>query len=259
MKPLLVAITMLLLSCNTTEGQVSAPKAHDHQITDPSSVHGMLVFGTEEIYLSHLPMFHNPHDYQVILKTKLVKSGVDVHDLYARDRARSGAELYTIVPEPFVLPELFPPPGTIPARRSFRATLFRGHFERGGSPLVANLTVEVENVILARKLIDETDANSMSYFVFGNEIELFAAHWIQAKPDFDQILSVRILEGILTPEQAEKARLGSTLQLTIDNSAENALGESSGVTGTLVMPGESVDVEFDVLKSEYLEIDELSF
>ena len=38
---------------------------------DRPSVHGMLLFGKENLYASHLPMFHAPHDYQVIFKLNL--------------------------------------------------------------------------------------------------------------------------------------------------------------------------------------------
>src|SRR4051812_9463415 len=39
---------------------------------DTPSIHGMVVFGGEkDTYASHLPMFHSPHDRQVILKIAL--------------------------------------------------------------------------------------------------------------------------------------------------------------------------------------------
>ena len=31
----------------------------------------MLVFGTEKVYFSHLPMFHAPHDYQAVIEVEL--------------------------------------------------------------------------------------------------------------------------------------------------------------------------------------------
>ncbi|MGE3974950.1 MAG: hypothetical protein AB7F59_10530 [Bdellovibrionales bacterium] len=35
---------------------------------DPPSTHGMVVFGKNATYVSHLPMFHAPHDYQLVMK-----------------------------------------------------------------------------------------------------------------------------------------------------------------------------------------------
>src|SRR5258708_2218861 len=39
--------------------------------SDPPATHGMLLFGNQVTYASHLPMFHAPHDYQVIMKLSL--------------------------------------------------------------------------------------------------------------------------------------------------------------------------------------------
>ena len=47
-------------------GQHSIPASEDKPAT-----HGMLIFGTNKIYASHLPMFHSPHNYQVILELDL--------------------------------------------------------------------------------------------------------------------------------------------------------------------------------------------
>ena len=38
---------------------------------DVPTTHGMLLFGNETVYASHLPMFHSPHDYQLILELDL--------------------------------------------------------------------------------------------------------------------------------------------------------------------------------------------
>mgnify|MGYP003693773227 CR=1 FL=1 len=46
--------------------------SHDHR--DPNATfgtHGMLLFGDETLYLSHLPMFMSPHNFQVILAVTL--------------------------------------------------------------------------------------------------------------------------------------------------------------------------------------------
>jgi hypothetical protein len=36
---------------------------------DTTGVHGMLLFGEDVVYLSHLPMFMSPHNFQVLLIT----------------------------------------------------------------------------------------------------------------------------------------------------------------------------------------------
>ena len=47
---------------------------HDHGPDDPvdtTGVHGMWLVGESPVYVSHLPMFMVPHNYQVILKVTL--------------------------------------------------------------------------------------------------------------------------------------------------------------------------------------------
>src|SRR5688572_10251895 len=88
---------------------------------DMPSVHGMLLFGAKKVYVSHLPMFHAPHDYQMIASLTLP---AEIKSLYVADQATSGAEYYTLVPEKFELPTMVKTP------KPFKAVLYRGHFER---------------------------------------------------------------------------------------------------------------------------------
>src|SRR3954467_13339522 len=77
------------------------PAHHDHP-----AVHGMLVFGQQQILLSHLPMFHAPHDFQVLLLVRLRGGVEDPEALYRQDRNESGESVYTWVPKKFVLQDL---------------------------------------------------------------------------------------------------------------------------------------------------------
>src|SRR5687768_7566230 len=92
--------------------------AHHPPAGDRPAGHGMVVVGTETVFLSHLPMFMEPHDYQVILEASF---GAGPGKVYAEDRkAHLKALVYTVAPEPFVLPDLFPPgPGKPAPLRSF--------------------------------------------------------------------------------------------------------------------------------------------
>ena len=38
---------------------------NDADAQDPPDIHGMAVIGQKSVFLSHLPMFGSPHDYQV--------------------------------------------------------------------------------------------------------------------------------------------------------------------------------------------------
>ena len=77
--------------------------SHDHPILIATfGTHGMLLFGEETLYLSHLPMFMSPHNFQVIL-------AVTLNDEAARRlrefRAHFGRnDLTRLSPRRFILP-----------------------------------------------------------------------------------------------------------------------------------------------------------
>ncbi|CAM5663524.1 hypothetical protein SPURM210S_04923 [Streptomyces purpurascens] len=118
--------------------------------TDPKATHGMLVVGEETAYLSHLPMFMRPHDFQVLLEATFTNDAGDAQQVYVDDRRTTGTAVYTPRPERFVLTELVGEDGQ-PARTSFTGTLFRGHFERGGTEILDPVTVDVRHVVHFRR------------------------------------------------------------------------------------------------------------
>lgn len=165
------------------------------------AVHGMVVLGDRRIYLSHLPLFRAPHDYQAILEASFGGEAGKAAAAYRADRATTGEHLYTFEPERFVLQELVA--GTEP-RRSFRGTLYRGHFERGGEPIARDVAVEVARVVHFRKLDPGLSRPArLTYLLFGGEHEAFLAHRVVRPPDFDQLLSVTPLGEV--PEQDLRA------------------------------------------------------
>src|SRR4051794_31491126 len=89
------------------------------------AVHGMLVVGDADVLLSHLPMFHSPHDFQVLLQVTLGEEGGDPASLYREDQRTSGERVYTWVPKPFLLSSLLTPAAS---PHVMQGTLFRGHF-----------------------------------------------------------------------------------------------------------------------------------
>lgn len=148
----------------------SALAQHHHG--DMPSVHGMVIFGKSTVYLSHLPMFHNPHDYQAIMEVEIEK-----------DPGRTSG-LHTIVPEEFSLPEMMANP------RPFKAEIYAGHFERGGK-LLGSTTVKIKKILIFKKLNPNGKRPSqLTYYSFGNGKEEFFVHKISSRPDFDHILQV---------------------------------------------------------------------
>lgn len=262
---LLTAVVVLIGGCQTgdkDEGQVKDANGHVSHGEQPS-VHGMLLVGNGPFYLSHLPMFHKPHDYQVILEVELKKSRTEpgeASSLYVDDRRVTGEKIYTIVPEPFVLTELFPADETTP-RTSFKADLVRGHFERGGQVILKEVEFKITKVIYKKKL-DPNGAPlpSLQYIVFGNDVELFGAHLIARKSDFDHVVSLRVTSGVQTPSQVEALHRGGLLSLASShNDVAHALSVGSAVMGSLRTVGLDTEATVDVLESYYLETGDLSF
>lgn len=208
-------------------------QAAPHSHGDHPSVHGMAVVGKDSIYLSHLPMFHSPHDYQVIFEAEFDQK---TKEAYLASKADSEETVYTIAPETFVLPEMVAQP------RPFKAQLFRGHFERGGE-LLAGAEVKIKRVVYFRKLDpSQPKMASPQFFLFGKGEEKFLAHEIAARPDFDQILAVNMPgeEGQVFVASGKENALVSSGWLPLQ-----ALGERAGITAEV--------------KSLYLEEGDLSF
>ncbi|HEX8774779.1 MAG TPA: hypothetical protein VF735_14500 [Pyrinomonadaceae bacterium] len=176
-----------------------------HMPDEAEPPHNMMVVGQKGVYLSHLPMFMSPHNFQVILEAELTQGGKSVQDIYVRDRQNNpNVKMYTLEPQDaFKLPSLFTP--TPPARASFRAKLMRGHLERGGTEVsgLTRLEVKIKRVIYAEELDGtRTKPDKLTYILFGRPDELFMAHLIAAPPpDFDQIISVKVGGHKLTEQE----------------------------------------------------------
>lgn len=212
-------------------------KGHDshHQEEekeDTTQRHNMMVIGEKTIFISHLPMFMKPHNFQVIMEATFTNAGKDVGSLYTQDRqSHPQVKMYTLSPDKFFkLPSLFTPPDK-PALASFKATIFRGHFERGGKAIkgLTNIDVNIKRIILARELAPGlTKSKELSYTLFGKGQELFLAHEISAPPDFDQILSVKVDNP---PSDEEMLRGVSVVILNRENSAAKRIKEKEKVVG----------------------------
>lgn len=150
--------------------------------SDPPGSHGMLVVGSDVVYLSHLPIFHVPHDYQLIFEAAL---DADVLAGYRRDSATHVDTYYTLVPTGrWVLPD------TIVAGASFRADLYRGHFERGGTPIRQGVKVTVRNIVHFRRFDAGRKPDPAQWIAFGRGREQFLAHRIEGAPDMDQVVQL---------------------------------------------------------------------
>jgi hypothetical protein len=209
---------------------------HDHDSPDAPAtmgVHGMLLFGSGPIYLSHLPMFGNPHNFQVILEvtfdnatTELVSTG--------------GEDIFTFEPVEFPIAEL-DPNGEQPVITSFEGTVFRGHFERGGEAIARGVVAAVTNVTYFNELDVEATHDAerkLTYLCFGTADQLHLAHQITASPDFDHILDASFVSG--TVVDPSDRPVGEDVTSTFQNAVPVNIHGRTDIPESRLTAGETV-------------------
>ena len=163
---------------------LSLHAAEQHQHTSRHGVHGMILFGAKgEYYISHLPLFHHPHDMQLIAQVNFPKENHREIDALLQK-----ASLVTLVPEVFDLNQMDQKSFT------FQGDLYNGHFERGGSRTIKSLPVTVESIIEKKHLEDKKPQLKVSYRLIPNN-QLTPVHFyyriIDGRPAADHIFSVQ--------------------------------------------------------------------
>ncbi|MGL6291219.1 MAG: hypothetical protein ACRC2H_11060 [Silanimonas sp.] len=153
--------------------------------------HGMLLVGGRDgLFASHLPMFHPPHDAQVVLAISLDDAELqrELADALARE-----PRVWTLVPEPFDLHRLAP--DAAEPLRHFRADVVDGHFERGGTLRHRGVAVTVSAVPVFRALDPRPRSTTrVEYLRIGarhDAVEQFLVLRIDARPGADHVLAVR--------------------------------------------------------------------
>ena len=205
LRPLLAALLAAgaLVFAPATRAQAQAPA--------PSmGEHGMLLFGGGDgLFLSHLPMFHRPHDTQVVLQVHLANRE---HDEELRRQLAAHPEVWTIVPEHFELDRLAPK-AKHPLRK-FHADVVSGHFERGGRTVYQGDEFIVDRVVFDHRLAPTSGPGAtLTYRIVdagAGVQEHFLVHWIATRPDADHVVRVMTPPDTRLPKQVELAR-GDTL------------------------------------------------
>jgi len=226
---------------------------------DVPSIHGMLLFGDKITYASHLPMFHAPHDYQVILKLTLEDHPTHSRTVQLYEQAKADGEtFFTLVPEKMDLSKI-----VSGEKKQFIAQIFIGHFERGGQKIDGSgAIVNVESVILGEKLnAAAPQVDQKSYWVFGEQGEYYAAHLIQSKPSFDQILKVTQPTTVVIP-RGRCTRAGCPEPILVPVADKDLPVNLQSKTSEPLVNEQLIGTEFGmsttVVNQLYLEIDELS-
>lgn len=199
----------------------------------------MLIFGTEKIYASHLPLFHSPHNYQIILELQLDDAAKQ--QFISDQQQHPEAATYTIEPEKFILPQMIATP------KPYTANIYRGHFERGGIKIMENITVQIKQVVYFKKFnVDESKEAAADFILFGNSKEQFAVHHISNKPDFEQIIQVTANNPLSSADKF--------IIITINPAANTPIGVSGN---TIEATNNNTAIQLTLLKQLYLEFDDL--
>ncbi|MES2323917.1 MAG: hypothetical protein V4633_16795 [Pseudomonadota bacterium] len=150
-------------------------------------LHGMALFGGQPgLYASHLPMFHTPHDYQVILQVRLADKA---QDAALRARLDGNTTMWSVAPEKFDLARLAK--GSANPLASFRADMVEGHFEQGGRTQFANAMVIVEKVLFFKRLDPRAAARKTArYLQVGSGARRYLVKEVDSRPDFDHIVAI---------------------------------------------------------------------
>lgn len=171
----LFLMTLALLA-NAALAQDDAPEELGPLDPDYIGVHGMVLMTADStMYASHMPLYHKPHDAQIVYSVSTDTSAVLI---MVKD-----ADLVTIKPERFNLERL---------KRgesfSVKADVYLGHFERGGMPTHEQVTITFEEQIYLRELKDLPSATNSHVYdkvpLSGSKHMLI--HQITLPPSFDQ-------------------------------------------------------------------------
>lgn len=152
-------------------------------------VHGMLLFGNSEgMYVSHLPMFHAPHDYQVVLQIRCLDQKMDA---VIKSRLEQKLVLWTMEPEQFEIVRLAA--GSKMPLKQFEANIVLGHFEQGGKTEYKDVPVVVEKTLIFRQLSPQVrDSKQAVYHQIGRGAQRFLLKEIDSRPDFDHVLAISV-------------------------------------------------------------------
>jgi hypothetical protein len=168
-----------------------APPARAHD--GDHAAHAFVVLGEGDVHLYHLARFDSPHRWQALLRVALATSDGTPLDLAREPNARPDRLFGLLSTEPFLLADL-----GRGAVRSFHADLYEGYLrDTVGRRLVRpDVVVRVEAVERFEELHAEA-ARAAEYEMISTcdttTGTFYAAHRIDAKPSFEQIVSLRAL------------------------------------------------------------------
>jgi len=185
--------------------------------------HGMVLFTNgSQLFASHLPLYQKPHNHQLIYLIDTVKKQEVIAYLLTDETALEPNHLkrmVTILPQPFDLNKLI-----LNEPLKVSSTVFKGHFERGGSAWFEQQNVEFTTLVFnqqvviysADKNLARTDSHQWAVIDVPtagsiNQNKLYV-HIINEKPSFDAIVL-----GTACPEHQIASRMNMNTQIQTDH------------------------------------------
>ena len=170
-------------------------------IIDAPGQHGFFMFGTETLYLSHMPMFTmEKHMYQVVLRGTLPE---DVMDAYRAGRAQDPTpwNLTNTSSDEYALPQL--KSGEL---KSFKVDVYKDYSNDEAAPVeppfASGVTLQVDEVVHFRHFdFDIPAPDHMTYLLLGRSGEAHLSHYISRDPDFQHIVTLGTVPDWLSPDQ----------------------------------------------------------
>ncbi len=157
---------------------------------DPAyvGVHGMVLMNkSSTIFAYHLPLYHKPHDVQLLYK-------LDVKDVALMQLVRDN-DMVTIKPKPFNLQRLIRG-----EKVALEADVYAGHFERDGMLVYKNVTLNFAEKLYVRKLDKlEPSSKKQEYDVvsYRKNYKIYI-HRLQQAPSYDHLIHIDVNAGCLT-------------------------------------------------------------
>lgn len=172
--PVVILALLCLLGLSAATAQPSHPR--------PGS-HGMVLFNVgSQLYASHLPLYHRPHDYQLIYAIS-TEHQAPVQAYLEATATNAGEAVVTLLPEPFDL-------NTLIAKHApqLQAQFFKGHFERGGTPWLAPAKVHFTTPVLVAPVDPGNRSAGVWYARPLTATTTLYVHNIDHRPSFDALV-----------------------------------------------------------------------
>ena len=142
------------------------------------ATHGMVLFGKENVYAYHLPMFHKVHNKQMVLSFDLSPKNKDeIVNLQA-------TTFLTFVPAPFDLEKF------IAAPYNLTGDIYAGHFEQGGVLVMKAVVLINPKIEYLQDLVNPMGKQTQHYKVFGTKNDAYALYLINGGAAEDKIFKL---------------------------------------------------------------------